>query len=321
MSGKISPKKNSVDVFQVPKEMHVHICTVHVSNVLLRLKDCGFVLAMVEAGSGEESAGDPPPAKRARRKTKQYNKEEVQKFVKEELTALCEKYKRNKPESKVFTESSIFKCLKDTTRVITKENSEIKALTVCLFPERFLNENPKKLSQTYGTDKAAKRAKDRVVELINYILFNSNQPWLENPEFDPDKLYLDKKHIDVLISVLTHCAKLKLINPNFREIANILCDDYEGYTINELIENANLTTLLPKGTRSTIGIKAKTKICEEKRIGRYDFTNNHRKVHHDYLPDPVLKYRIDEIEIVKDCIIEEARKQWDNDKFLPKRLL
>lgn len=254
-----------------------------------------------------------------KRDRKEYEKTEVYAYAKAKLEEMRDDQRHG--DRALYLVSDVFKCTtRDKERVITKENPKSKAVTIGLFPPDYLNRNPRKMSQTYTTEKAAENAKARVVELINFILNGESSPWLESGEFDPDKLYSDSKHVDALISVLTVCAKEMCVRDNdMMECVYGLVDPYEGSTIHELIVEANLSTLVPIGTRAPIGRKAKARICDKKGLSSEEFDLKHIKVPQKYSSNLFLKYHKDEIDIVKECIMEEALVRWKSNEWRHRR--
>lgn len=200
------------------------------------------------------------------------------------------------------------------TRAITK--SKCKHITVDLLlgnntdSDHGIGRYPK-LSQTYRTELATYAARRRVIELLNAIIYDQPIADIDDPMFNPDMLYAHDKVMDSLIAVLTLCAKEMCITQNSSNAsATSSMDDYDGTTIHNLITDYNLSTLLPIGTRGPIGVIAQEKICASKGITEEVFLEQHIKVNVKNSPLAFLKYRDDEIDIVKGAIMEVAHKEW-----------
>jgi hypothetical protein len=269
-------------------------------------------LNMDEEETDTASIGDPDSVTDGRRGHKrmrtEYEQDDVYNFAESKLKKIKD---NNSGDKSQFEISDIFKLGGSTMmRVITKEKN--KCMTVDLFPEKFFNENALKISQTYQTKEAANNVRQRIVALYNYILRDGPDVWLDNPEFNPKTLYAPNKYVDVLTAVLTVCARRspRLTSNDFRGLANQLVEDYEGLTIHDLIQEAKLSTLLPIGTRSPIGNIAKNNICQKKGIIHAEFDEQHVKVPVEYSRHMFLKYRMDEIDSVKEAIMEVALLQW-----------
>jgi hypothetical protein len=233
----------------------------------------------MEEGNVEEDTVLTAPIVESKKGNGGYKRKRIPCEENDVVIHAMEKLKPIENKGVVYVESDIFKDTSELERVITKPKS--KNVSVKLFPEKFLNDNPKTLSQKFPNPNFANRVKERVVHLLNCI---GNDKLLigicyETPEFSQNR------HVDALISVLTTCAKTMRVGPNdFRIVANLLVEDYEGQTIHDLIRESDpdISSLVPVGTRSSIGTIAKRNICAFKDITPKFFDMQHMKVNVEY---------------------------------------
>ena len=110
--------------------------------------------------------------------------------------------------------------------------------------------------------------------------------------------------IDAIIHILTSVLFKRPSGDDFLNIAQDLIDEYEGKTLHDVIQEMKLSNMMPIGDpwRAIVGKFAKKLICEKRGINKEEFSTIHRKVKAPYGNIKVLKYHMNDLDVVRDCI-------------------